>query len=169
MKNTLALLGVLTVLLVAAALPWAPAAAAATQPVHIAAGVNGAWLDGTGAAFPADLEAGGTAWSSLTPHLSAVGGAVYGFSHSYARYWGGARMTSSDVLNPNFNTFLGAGYRGGSTAAVGPNEWYGDAGFGVKPLPAQWPALTLGMDAAYGLTSSRVMLTVAARWEIPLK
>lgn len=139
------------------------------QPVNVAAGINGAWLDGPGAAFPADFEAGGTAWSSLSPHISLVGGGFYGFSHSYFRYQGDARLTASDVLNPDFNTYLAIRYRGGSTAAVQPAEWAGCAGFGWRPSPQTYPNLTLGGDAGYGLTSNRVLVYLSARYAIPLK
>lgn len=153
----------------AAACFLAPAAASTEPAFHVAAGANGAWLDGPGAAFPADFEAGGKVWSSLSPHISAVGGLWYGFSHSYIRYDGGLRLTTSDVLNPNFNTYLGLVARGGSTTAVGPTELAADAGFGLRPLPDAWPRVTLGGDAGYGLTSKRVLVYLGVRYEIPLK
>lgn len=143
-------------------------AAAAEPPFHVAAGVNGAWLDGPGSAFPVDIEAGATGWSSLSPHLSAVGGAWWGFSHSYARYTGGVRCTASDVLNPDFNTFLGVGYRGGSKVSVGPNEWEANAGFGWRVASQRYPNLTVAGVAGYGLTSSRVLATLGLRYAIPL-
>lgn len=153
----------------AAACFLAPAAASTEPAFHVAAGANGAWLDGPGAAWPADLEGGCKAWSSLSPHISAVGGLWYGFSHSYIRYDGGLRLTTSDVLNPNFNTFLGILARGGSTSAVGPTELAPDAGFGVKPIPEAWPNVTLTGDASYGLTSKRALVTLGVRYTIPLK
>ena len=141
-------------------------ARAADPPLHFAAGANGAWLDGPGAAFPADFEMGGTAWKSASPHLSAVGGLWYGFSHSYLRYNAGARVTSSDVSNPDFNTFLGVGYRGGSTTAVGPNEWEANAGFGLRVMPDRYPGLTVGGVVGHGLTSSRLMASLGLRFEL---
>ena len=144
-------------------------AADLSQTVHIAAGVNGAWLDGPGAAFPADFEAGGTAWASLSPHISAFADTYYGFSHSYVRWDGGAKVTASDVDNPNFSIYLSAKYRGGSTADLQPNEWAAGAGLGWKPNPAAWPRVIVGVDAAYGLQSNRVLAYLALRYTIPLK
>lgn len=146
----------------------AEAALSAEPPLHVAAGVNGAWLDGPGSAFPADFEAGGSGWSSLSPHLSAVGSAWYGFAHTYARYDGGLRVTASDVLNPDFNTFLGVGYRGGSKKSVGPNEWAANAGFGWRFAPDTYPDLTVAGVASYGLTSSRVLVSIGLRYAIPI-
>lgn len=159
---TVALVAALSLFLAASAL------AADTPQIHLAAGANGAWLDGPGSAWPADFEGGGSAWSSLSPHISAVGHAWYGFSHSYVRWDGGVRVTTSDVLNPNFNTYLGLVFRGGSTSAVSPNEWAGDAGFGWKPSPTNWPRFSLGGDAGYGLDSKRILVQLGARYEIPL-
>lgn len=136
---------------------------------HVYAGANGAWLDGPGSAFPADFEAGGSASASLSPHLSAVGETYYGFSHSYVRWSGGVRATVSDVDNPDFNTFLGISYRGGSTSAVQPGEWAPDAGFGWRVAPSTWPNLLAVGRAGYGLTSNRVLLTLGLRWEVPLR
>jgi hypothetical protein len=153
--------------LVALALFLAPAAQAADFDLHAAAAVNGAWLDGTNAAFPADFEAGGTVWSSLSPHLSVVGQVLYGFSHSYIREQVGVRVTTSDVLNPNFNTFLGVVYRGGSIGALRPYEWAPDAGFGLKPLADRYPNLALVGEASYGLQSSRLFAQAGFRWTLP--
>lgn len=159
----------LAAVLVLATLAAFQPAHAASPPVSIAAGLNGAWLVGPNAAFPADLEAGGTAWSSLSPHISAVGGAWAGLSHAYVRWDGGLRATVTDVDNPNFNTFLGLRYRGGSTNEVGPNEWAPDAGFGWRVAPTVFPRLTFVGDAGYGLTSHRVLALLGFRWGIPLK
>lgn len=141
---------------------------AAEPPFHVAAGVGGAWFEGPGTDFPVDFEVGGTAWSSLSPHLSAVGGAWWGVSHSYGRYEAGLRCTASDVLNPNFNTFLGVGYRGGSTSALRPNEWAANAGFGWRLSPDRYPNLTVAGIAGYGLISSRALATLGLRYALPL-
>ena len=137
--------------------------------VRIAAGVNGAWLDGPGAAFPADVEAGGTAAASLSPHLSTFADVYYGFSHSYVRWDGGVKATLTDVDNPNLSAYLSLKYRGGSISALQPSEWAAGTGIGWKPNPAAWPRLVLGADAAYGLQSNRVVAYLAVRYLIPLK
>lgn len=137
-------------------------------PVNFAAGVNGAWLDGPGAAFPADVEAGGSAFSSLSPHLSAFADAYYGFSHSYLRWDGGVKATVTDVDNKNLSVYLALKYRGGSIRAMKPDEWAAGTGIGWKPNPAAWPRLVIGADASYGLESNRVIAYLAARYLIPL-
>jgi hypothetical protein len=160
----------LAVLVAALVLMYSPpcAKAATAEPVHLAAGANTVWLDGPGAAFPADVEAGATAWSSLSPHLSAFADAYYGFSHSYVRWNGGVKATVTDVDNPNFNVYLSAKYRGGSIRALHPGEWAFGTGFGWKPNPDAWPRLTLGGDAAYGAQSERLIAYLAVRYSIPL-
>lgn len=140
------------------------ALASAEPAIKVAAGVNGAWLDGPNAAWPADVEAGATGSASLSPHISLVGSGFYGFSHSYFRYDAGARVTATDVDNPDFNAFLGIKYRGGSTIDVRPNEWAPDAGFGWRPFPQISPNVVVGVDAGYGLQSNRVLATVAVRY-----
>lgn len=166
MKNVaIAIVGILFLLLVAG---FVPVHADETPAVHVAAGVNGAWMDGPNANLPADFEAGGTAWSSLSPHFSLVGGAFYGFSHSYIRWDAGWRGTLTDADNPNLNAFLGIKLRGGSTSRVGPTEWAGDVGVGWKPSPDTYPNLTLGADASYGIDSQRLLMILAARWTLPL-
>ena len=146
-----------------------PLAHADAPVFKVYAGANGAWLQGPDTAFPTDFEGGGAASASLSPHLSAVGQVFYGFSHSYIRYAGGLRVTTTDVNNPNFNTFLGVRYVGGSTAAFRPSEWAPDAGFGWRPSPANWPRLTVTGDAGYGVTSARALFTIGLRYEIPLQ
>lgn len=161
----------LAMLLLGALLLFGPPCAhsASSQPINVAAGINGAWLDGPGAAFPADVEAGASAWSSLSPHLSAFADTYYGFSHSYIRWNGGIKATVTDVDNPNFSVYLSAKYRGGSIVALQPGEWAFGSGFGWKPNPSAWPRLTLGGDAAYGAQSQRLVAYLAARYSIPLK
>jgi len=141
---------------------------APADALKLYAGVNGAWLDGPGAAFPADIEAAGTASASLSPHLTLTGGLAYGFSHSYLRGDGGVRVTATDADNPDFDVFLGIEYRGGSIAAVQPSEWAPYAGIGWRPNPARWPNLTLGAKSSLGLSSDRTLTYVAARYSLPV-
>lgn len=161
------LLAILAALVLTAAVP-APCAHAGPAPINLAAGVNGAWLDGPGAAFPADVEAGGTAFSSLSPHLSLAGNLYYGFSHAYLRGDGGVKATLTDVDNPNLSAYLVLKYRGGSVRALQPAEWASGAGIGWRPNPAAWPRLVLGAEAAYGMETNRLIGYLAARWTIPL-
>ncbi len=136
---------------------------------HVYAGANGAWLNGAGSAFPADIEAGGSASASLSPHLSAVGEGFYGFSHSYFRWSGGVRATVTDVTNKNLSMGLGIRYRGGSIRAVRPNEWAPDVSVGWRPDPVRWPNVLVGGDAGYGLQSNRMLVTLGLRYNVPLK
>lgn len=139
------------------------------EVVHVSAGVNGAWLDGPGAAFPADLEAGGTAWASLSPHISAFADAYYGFSHSYLRWDGGAKITATDVDNQNFSVYLALKYQGGSVRALHPNEAAYGAGFGWQPNLSAWPNIALGADASIGAKTDRTIAYIAVRYLLPLK
>ena len=154
----------LAVLVALAALCFHRPAEAAGKLTLALAG-NGTWLNGPDSAFPRDVEAGGTVATSLSPHISLVGSSFYGFKENYVRYQGGARITATDVNDPNFNVFLGLQYRGGSQSAVGPSEGAPDAGFGWKPNKS-WPKVVLGADAGYGLQSNRVIASVALRYLI---
>ena len=136
---------------------------------HLYLGANGLWQDGVTVTVPSALEVGGSAASSISPHLSAVGETFVGLSETYVRWSAGARATVTDATNPNFNAFLGVSYRGASISGLGGNEWAPDAGFGWRMFPEKMPRLLLGGKAGWGLTSSQVLLTLGARWEIPLK
>lgn len=132
-------------------------------------GAGGAWLDGNSSAFPADVEAHGGVSSSLSPHLSVIGGLDYGFTHSYFRYQGGARVTATDVENQDFNSFLGLVYRGASKPEITPNEWAPDAGFGWRAFKKEWPRVLLTGEASYGLTSKSVIASLRAVYAFPIK
>ena len=139
------------------------------EVIHVSAGANGVWLEGPGSQFPADVEAGGVAWASLSPHITAFGDLFYGFDHSYLRWDGGAKVTATDVDNPNWNLYLSFKYRGGSESTLQPSEWAAGSGIGWRPNPEKWPRIVVGADAAYGLQSNRVISYLAVRYEIPLK
>jgi len=154
--------------LVALGCTFLSGASLAAGAFTLAAGANGAWLQGPDAAFPQALEAGATASSSLSPHISLVGSGFYGFKENYERYSAGARVTATDVADPNFNVYLGVQYRGGSKDSVRPNEWAPDAGFGWKPNK-NWPRVIVGADAGYGLQSNKVLAIVALRYVLVAK
>lgn len=163
------------VLALGLALFLAPLARAGEQPFHVAVAANGLWLEGTGPNFPTSLEAGGTAWASLTPHLTVNAGTFFGLSHSYVRWQAEPRLTISDADNPNINAYLGVRLRGASTTDFGPTEWALAAGAGWRPFPnkglttSPWDNFTLGVDGAVGHTSNLFVATICARYEIPLK
>lgn len=134
----------------------------------ISAGVNGVWPTGTDVAFPSAFEAGATASSSLSPHLSLVASSFYGFKDEYIRWRGGARVTASDIEDQNLSVFLGAGYRGADKQELFPSEWEVDAGFGWAPFRAN-RNIILGADAALGLKSNDVLSVVAVRYRFPVR
>ena len=136
--------------------------------VSVWGGVNGAWFDGPDTAFPADLEVGGNAAASLSPHLSAVGAVYYGFDHSYVRWSAGGRVTVTDVDNKDFSVGLGLQYRGASEAELQPNEWAYDASFGVKPFAAKWPKLSVVGQGWYGIESQRAGAILGLRYMLPI-
>lgn len=158
-------------LLAACVLLWpAPKARSATLSDMFGAyaGVNAAWLQGPDVAFPVDVEGSGNVKFSLSPHLSATGMLAYGFSHSYLRYDADARVTATDVNDPNFNLFLGIGYRGGSVAAFEPGEWAPNAGFGWRPSPESAPWLTIVGKSSVGLVSHNTITYLGGRYALPI-
>lgn len=150
-----------------AALGGSAQAADLSDVVRVAAGVNGAWFENT--AFPADVEVGGNAAASLSPHISVVGAAYYGFDHSYFRWSTGARITVTDPSLPNFGVGLGMQYHGASEAEVRPNEWAADASFGWVPFPETVSRLSVVGNSSYGLESGVVRSILGLRWQFPLK
>ena len=169
-RKLLIQLAIATALVAGCILLWpAPSKAAPADALRLYAGANAVWLDGPGAAWPADFEASGNAAASLSPHLTLTGSLAYGFSHSYVRWNAGPAVTVTDVDNPNLSVDLGIGYRGGSTNDVNPNEWAPYTAVGWRPNPAKWPNVLLGGRAGLGLTSNRTLLTLGVRYSIPLK
>lgn len=143
-----------------------PLCSHAKEPIGtIYAGVNGVWTEGPDVAFPADVQAGGTVRLSLNGPIQVVGSTMYGFDHSYFEYTGGARFTVTDVDNRNLSVGLGAQYHGYSQAELRPDEWMTEVSLGWRPLPLQHPKLIIGGQAAYGLTSERVQVLAAIRYE----
>lgn len=157
-------LALAVVLLLGMLLAWPATPARAAGPdFYGAAGVNGAWLTGTDAAWPADFEAHGIIWTSLTPHIDLYGSLQYGFSNSYLRGIGGAKVTATDVNDPNFSLYLLAGYRGGSVDALQPSEWATGAGFGWRPSPENWPRFLIAGEASLGMESNLVIVHAGPR------
>jgi hypothetical protein len=109
--------------LVVMALFFHVASVQAAGKLSVALAANGTWLDGPETPFPKTVELGATAATSLSPHISLVGSGLTSPGEAYVRYAAGARVTATDVNDPNFDVFLGLQYRGGSTAEVGPSEW----------------------------------------------
>lgn len=149
------------------ALGLAVPAAAEESVVKLFAGLNGIWYQGPGG-VPSDVEAGGTARASLSPHLSLVGGAFWGFQNSYVRGSAGVRLTATDVQNPNFSVGLGLEYQASSEPALRPQEWAGTVTVGWRPLPEKLPRVVLGVQGITGLDSRQIALVAAIRYQLPL-
>lgn len=137
------------------------------EVIRLHLGVNGAWFDGPTTSVPNDYEVGANASASLSPHLSAVGGAYYGVSNVYVRWSAGARVTVTDVDNPNFSVGLGAQYHGGDDDEILPEEWMADASFGWRPFPNVMHRLVVVGQAGHGLSTSRARATLGLRYSIP--
>lgn len=164
-KSLYLMLGALLALLVASAVH----AADLSEVVKVHAGANGTWFDGPATAFPSDVEAGGSARASLSPHISIVGGAWYGFANEYIRYSFGPRVTVTDVNNPNFSVGVSLEWNGSSREALQPNEWCPTASVGWVPMPEKMPALTLIGQGSYGLDSDRSRVSLGLRYTIALQ
>lgn len=143
-----------------------PVRAVAAEPVLKAfAGVNGAWFDGPGTAFPADLEAGVNGRASLEQHLSLVAAGYYGFDHSYFRGSSGFRLTPTDDSS-NFSVGIGAQYQISSQTSLKANQWEGEAVFGWRPAPQFWPHLYTVGQGGWGLKSKTMSAYLGLRYEI---
>lgn len=162
------------VLLIAVVFATAHAQSDLSGVMKASVGVNGVWFDGPDNHVPRDIEIGGTAAASLSPHISAVGALYYGFDKSYIRWVVGPRITATDVNDPNFSVGLGLSYRGASEATLRPNEWGPDATVGWKPWPAanngmppsRMSKVTLGGQGWYGLDSKRIGALLAVRYNV---
>ena len=130
-------------------------------------GVNGIWFDGPDGP-PADLELGAGARASLSPHISLVGSGWYGASQSYFRGSIGARLTVTDVTNPDFSIGVGAQYQASTKPEIRPQEWCPDVSVGWRPWPKDFSPLTLVAQGAYGMESNRAYLLAGARYALPL-
>ena len=151
-------------LLLVLALLALPAAAHADQVIKAYAGVNGIWIDDQ--ARPSDFEAGGNLRTSLSPHISLVGGAYYGFGHSYLRGSVGARITATDVDDPNFSVGVGLQYHASSEPAVRSEGWAPDVTIGWRPQPVQWPAVVLIAQGSYMSSQNEAVLIAGVRYDL---
>lgn len=150
--------------LVLAALALAvPAFAEPVAKVYGAA--NLVTFDGA-ADLPSDLEAGLNGRLSLTPHVSVVGAAYYGFDNSYLRGQGGLRVTATDVDNPNFSIGIGIQYQVCSDEDIRPRELAPDVSIGWKPWPVAAPKVVVGVQGSYGLDSNQAGFLVAVRYHL---
>lgn len=153
--------------LIALAVLAFPAAASTNGVVAAHVGANGVWFVDADP-YQADVEAAGTLSASLSPHVSLVGGAEWGVCNSYVRGQAGARITVTDVNDPNFSIGVGAQYRMASKAVLRPNEWAADVSLGYRPFPVEYPRLSLVAQGWYGFDTHRAGALVGARWRFPI-
>ena len=128
-------------------------------------GANGVWSNGD-LNLPSAFEVGGNARASLSPHISAVGSAYYGLDPSYLVGKIGARVTVSDVTNPNFSIGVGIQYQASSKPSVRPQEWIPDVTLGWRPYPQTMPKIVLVAQGGYGLTSNQAIAMVGVRYSL---
>lgn len=96
-----------------------------------------------------DFELGGTGSISLSPHISAIGGAWYGIGQTYLRGTVGARITATDVDDENFSIGIGGQYNATSDTKLRPQGWDADASVGWRPYPVKMPAVQLIAQGAF--------------------
>lgn len=127
-------------------------------------GANGVWLDNAAASMVSDVEGTLNARASLSPHISLVGSAGYGFINEYATAAAGLRVTATDVKDQTFSIGVGVQFRWyGKDYAT--KEWMPDVSLGWRPW-ADMSNLVIGGSGAYGLTSEGVRATLAARYRL---
>jgi hypothetical protein len=129
------------------------------------AAANGIWYDGD-PTLPPDFEIGATGRASLSPHISGVGSLYYGFDNSYLRGSAGARITATDVNDPNFSIGVGIQYYFSSENDIRPQEWAPDVAIGWKPWPQTMRRLIVGALGTYGLDSKKALLLAGVRYEL---
>jgi hypothetical protein len=135
-----------------------------TDVVGVYVGANGQWYDQE--LYPSDVEVGGSAKASLSPHISLVGESFYGLAESYLRGAAGFRITATDIENRDFSIGIGACYHVSSSPALRPEEWAGDVTIGYRPWPADMPAMILLARGVYGFETEQASALVGLRVEI---
>lgn len=143
--------------------------ALAAEPVFkVYAAANGIWYDAVElvGALPPDLEVGATGRASLSPNISGVGAAYYGFDNSYTRGSIGVRFTATDANDPNFSIGVGIQRHFSSEPRVRPQEWAPDATIGYRPWPDSMPQAVLVAQGFYGLDSHQASVLVGARYAL---
>ena len=147
-----------------AALLFASMAHAGEPVAKVFLAGQGVWFNDQVA--PSDFELGATARASLSPHISLVGGALYGTNNSYLRGTAGIRVTVSDVDQPNFSLGLGGFYQASSKVEVRPQEFNVDASLGYRPYPVTMPRVIVVAQGAYGLDSNQASLLLGLRYSL---
>jgi len=124
-------------------------------------GANAIWFDNN--AKPSDVEATVSGSASLSPHISAVASAAFGFDHSYVSGAAGLRFTVTDALDKSFGVGLGIERYMSSEPALRPEEWAPDVTVGWAPW-VKSPRVSLIARGAYGLDSNLATALVGLRY-----
>ena len=127
------------------------------QAASFGVGGQGLWADEGVAPSFKDAEAIGRASVSLTPHISVVGGVSYGVSGSYLRGSAGARLTATDVNDPDFSIGIGVSRHWVSESGRTMDEAAAEAGIGWRPIQSSKFIVTA--LASYGFDSGRRMIS----------
>jgi opacity protein-like surface antigen len=149
------------ILLVMALIVAVPAVA--DEIVYQAAlGASAIWFDNE--ARPSDIEGSVNGSASLSPHISAVANAAFGFDHSYVSGAAGLRFTVTDAKDKNFSVGLGIQRHMSSEPALRPEEWAPDVSIGWRPWETS-PRVSLVAVSAYGLDSNTATVSVGVRYK----
>lgn len=126
------------------------------------AGLSAIWFDDN--AKPSDVEASLHGAASLSPHISAVGAAAFGFDHSYVRGSAGLRFRVTDALDKDFGIAIGIQRHFSSEPDLRPEEWAPDVSVGWRPWPAS-PRVSLNAISTYGLDSNLATVAIGVRYK----
>jgi hypothetical protein len=139
-----------------------PALSKADEIVYQAAfGASAIWFDNN--ARPSDVEASVNGSASLSPHISAVASAAFGFDHSYVSGAAGLRFTVTDALDKDFSVGLGIQRHMSSEPKLRPEEWAPDVSVGWVPW-SKSPRVSLVGIGSYGLASNLATASVGVRY-----
>jgi opacity protein-like surface antigen len=127
-----------------------------------ALGASAIWFDNE--ARPSDVEGSINGSASLSPHISAVANAAFGFDHSYVSGAAGLRFTVTDAMDRDFSIGLGIQRHMSSEPALRPEEWAPDVSVGWRPWSSS-PRVILAAISSYGLDSNTATVSVGVRYK----
>jgi len=116
--------------------------------------------------YPSDYELGGAVAASLSPHISAVGGAWYGLGESYTRGTVGVKITATDANDRDFSIGIGSQYNASTDNDLRPQGWDGNATVGWRPYPQRLPRVVLVAQGAYLFDAETAFMTIGVRYAL---
>lgn len=137
----------------------------AAPVVQFGVGANGVWYDAT-VPMPSDFEAAGNGSVSLSPHISAVGGAYYGFEHRYTRGSVGLRFTTSNADDPYFSVSVGGAYHFSSNESIRPGGIAPEVSVGWVPWPKTMSRVSIVSNSSYNLRANQAFITAGVRLRV---